>query len=85
MDGFLSFWREWLSAWGTWILGPPEFIEVDENRVLLIYEVRARSKTHQVEMTFEGGNLLTLRDGRLTRLELFFERDKALEAAGLSE
>jgi hypothetical protein len=36
-------------------------------------------------MPIEGANLLTLRDGKLARLELFFERALALEAARLSE
>jgi hypothetical protein len=85
VDGFLNFWRDWLSAWESWNLGPPEFIDVDENRVLVSYEVRARSKTDQVEVTIEAANLMTLRNGKLTRLELFFNREKALEAAGLSE
>jgi hypothetical protein len=62
-----------------------EFIEVDENRVLVMLDVRARSKTHQVEMPIEGANLMTLSDGKLARLELFFDREQAREAAGLRE
>ena len=83
VDGFLNFWREWLSAWQTWNLGAPQFIDVDEDRVLVSYEVRARSKTDQVEVIFEAANLMTLREGKLTRLELFLNREQALEAAGL--
>ena len=85
LDGFLDFWREWNSAWETWNLGPPEFIDVDEDRVLVSYQVRARPKTFQVDMTIEAANLLTLRQGKVTRLELFFSRDNALKAAGVSE
>jgi hypothetical protein len=33
----------------------------------------------------EGANLMTLRDGKLSRLELFFDRCQTLEAAGLRE
>jgi hypothetical protein len=36
-------------------------------------------------MPIEGANLMTLREGKLARLELFFDRDEALKAAGLSE
>ena len=36
-------------------------------------------------MPIEGANLLTLRDGRLARLELFFVTRQALEAAGLRD
>jgi hypothetical protein len=58
---------------------------MDENRVLVMLDVRARSKTHQVEMPVEGANLLTIKDGRVARIELFLERSQALEAAGMSE
>ena len=85
IDGFLSMWRDWLSAWETWVLGPPEFIDVDADQVLVNYQVRARSKTGGVEVTIEAANLMTLRKGKLTRLELFFDRKNALKAAGLSE
>jgi hypothetical protein len=85
IDGFLDFWRDWITAWESWTLGPAEFIDVDESRVLVSQEVRARSKTDQVELTIDAANLMTLRDGKVTRLELFFNREKALEAAGQSE
>ena len=85
VDGFVSGMGDWLSAWETWVVTATDFIDVDENRVLVSLDIRARSKTHQVEMPVEGASLLTLRGGRLARMELFFGRDEALEAAGLSE
>jgi hypothetical protein len=85
LDGFVAFWREWLSAWDSWNLGPPEFIDVDEDRVLVSNEVRARSKTDGVELTIDAANLMTLHDGKLARIEFFFSREKALKAAGLSK
>ena len=84
-DGFIGLWRDWLTAWESWVVTPTEFIDVDEHRVLVLLNIRARSKTHQVEMPMEGANLLTLKDRKLTRLELFFDRGEALKAAGLSE
>jgi ketosteroid isomerase-like protein len=85
LDGFVSGLSDWLTAWETWVVTPTDFIDVDENRVLVMLDVRARSRTHQVEMPVEGANLLTLRDGRIARIELFFDRSQALEAAGLRE
>jgi hypothetical protein len=85
LDGFVAAFLDWLSAWESWAVTATDFIDVDENRVLVLLDVRARSKTHQVEMPIDAANLLTLRDGRVARLELFFERAQALEAAGLSE
>jgi hypothetical protein len=85
LDGFLGAFRDWLSAWESWVVTPTEFIDVDEDRVLVLIDIRARSKTHQVEMPIEGANLLTLRDRKVARVELFFDRAEALEAAGLRE
>lgn len=85
IDGFLSAFREWVSAWESWVIAPWEFIDVDENRVLVGFEITARSKAQGVEMSIQGGNVVTVSEGKLARLELFFRREEALEAAGLEE
>ena len=85
LEGFAAAFRDWLSAWETWVVTATDFIDVDESRVLVVLDVGARSKTHQVEMPIEGANLVTIRDGKLARLELFFDRDQAIEAAGLRD
>ncbi len=84
-DALVRAWREWLSAWETWFITPTEFVDVDDERVLVLMKVRARSKTHRVEMPVEGANLLTIRDGKLARLEMFLDQNEAREAAGVSE
>ncbi len=84
-DALINAWREWLSAWDKWVITPTDFVEVDEERVLVLMHVVARSKTHEVEMPIDGANILTIRDEKLSRLEMFLDRSKALEAAGLSE
>jgi hypothetical protein len=85
IDGLINFWRDWLSAWDSWVVSPAEFIGVDADRVLVLLDVQATSKTHGVGVPQEAANLLTLRDGKLARLELFLRRAEALEAVGLSE
>ena len=84
-DALVTAWREWLSAWDTWLITPTEFVDIDDERVLVLMQVRARSKTHQVEMPLDGANLLTFRDGRLAFLEMFLDENDAREAAGLSD
>jgi hypothetical protein len=83
IDGFVAMWEEFLSAWDSWVVNPHEFIAVDEDRVLVLFEMTGRPKGQTAEIPVEGGNLLTFRDRKLTRLELFFKRDEALQAAGL--
>ena len=85
IDGFVTTFREWLSAWESWVVTPVGFIEADEDRVLAVLEIKARSKTHGMETTIKSGDVLTFRDGKLARLELFLQRAEAFEAVGLSE
>jgi ketosteroid isomerase-like protein len=85
VDGFLAAFRDWLSAWDTWVATATDFLDVDENRVLVLMDVQARSKRHQVEMPISGANLFTLSDGRVARVELFLDRPQALKAAGIQE
>ena len=84
-EGFIALWTDYLSAWESWVVIPVDFVEVDDRRVLVLLTYRGRSKTHGAEVALEGGNVLTLRDGKVERLELFFNRIDALEAAGLSK
>jgi hypothetical protein len=84
IEGFLTVWRDWLTAWESWVVKPAEFIDVDEDRVLVLLDVQGRSKTHQVDIPLPSANLLTLREGRVARLELFTTQAEAREAAGLA-
>jgi hypothetical protein len=83
-EGFLDIFREWVGAFESWIAEATEFLEVDDDRVLVMCTFLARWEGQQAELEVEGANLLTFRDGRLLRLELFLDRADALNAAGIS-
>ena len=83
LDGFVTAFGDWLSAWDSWAVTATDFIDVDEDRILVLLDIRARSRTHQVEMPIEAANLLTIRDRKVARIELFLDRAEAREAAGL--
>jgi len=85
IEGFIALWRDYLSAWDSWVVTPIDFVDIDDERVLVLLDYDGRSKTHGAEITLAGGNLLEMSDGKLTRLALFFKRKDALAAAGLSE
>jgi hypothetical protein len=85
VEGFIGMWREWLSVWESWVVTPTGFIDVDHQRILVLLTFEGRSQTHGAGMTLDGGNLLSFRKGKVERLELFFKRGDALQAAGLSE
>jgi ketosteroid isomerase-like protein len=65
-------------------------IEVEEligAEALIVALIRLRIRPHGADADLELriAHLWTLRDGKLIRCEVFPEREKALEAAGLSE
>jgi hypothetical protein len=47
--------------------------------------MRLSGRTNDLEVDEARSSLLTLRDGRIVRIEPFASKEGALEAAGLSE
>jgi ketosteroid isomerase-like protein len=74
-------WREFLDTWEEWRVEPEEYRELDEERVLVLVRIRGRGKTSGLEVdeiSASGANLFHLRDGKVTRLALYWDRDRAL-------
>jgi hypothetical protein len=80
--------REFLGAWQEWRVEADEYRALDDERVLVLQHYSARGKTSGAELGgvwAEGGNLFHIRDGKVTRLVCYFDRERALEAVGLRE
>jgi len=76
---------DWPSQWEDFKLELVELIDVDEERVISVTRHHGRGAESGIEMDFIVAYLHTLRDNKLARLDMFFSRAKALEAAGLPE
>jgi uncharacterized protein len=79
-----AWYRDQQETVGELSVGVEELIEAGESIVALL---RLRIRPHGADADFELriAHLWTLRDGKLIRCEVFPEREKALEAAGLRE
>jgi ketosteroid isomerase-like protein len=62
---------------------PQKFFE-DGDRIAVLLKVRIRPRGSSAELENKIGHLWTFRDGKALRLEIFPEREKALEAIGMS-
>ncbi len=84
MDGFAAVWFDWLAAWATYRI---KLIEATDcgDQVLVYYEILARAKGSDAELKVDGGDVWTIRDGRLARWEGYGNRKHALRAVGLEE
>ena len=60
-----------------------DVIDVDEKRVISVSRHRMKARDMEVEQEVAYLHLAT--NGVATRMEMFFSREAALEAAGLSE
>lgn len=61
---------------------PQEFFECGD-RIVVFFLLRSRPKGSSAVVEIQAGHLWTMRDGKAARCEIFPEREKALEAAGL--
>ena len=81
--------RQWMLSWAeSFERLTQELVElrdVGDGRVLAEFIQRGWSAGSDVPVELPTWSLMTLRDGELTRMELFMNRDAALEAAGLGE
>ena len=83
-EGVRQFFREWTEALESFRAQAREFIGTGDFVVVDVV-VWARGRGSGVEAEMSQGHLCTVQNGRLTRVELFESKDKALEAAGFSE
>jgi ketosteroid isomerase-like protein len=72
--------RDWLSGWEYWRVVAEEYLEFG-NQVVVLATYRGRGRGSGVEITQEGAHIFELRDGKVVRLEIFADREKAIAAA----
>ena len=81
-------WRDYMSDWRDVRADAKEFREIDSERVLVLLDFIGRGRTSGVEVArarSRGANLFHIRHGKVTRLVLHFDRDRALADLGLKE
>ena len=71
-------------TWETHKSDPQEIRGVGEDKVLLVSLERFTGRDG-IELETPSASVFTLRDGKVIRWETFWQRQQALEAAGLSE
>jgi ketosteroid isomerase-like protein len=88
LAGLEEGWRSWLGAWEEWRVEAEEYRELDGERVLMLGQASGRGKTSGLDvgqMRTKVANVFHVRDGKVIRIVTYMDRDRALEAVGLSE
>ena len=79
-EGVRRFWGEFVSTWESYKVEPLSFYDAGDHVAVVVHIV---GRTHDLDVDKTRSSLLTLRDGRVVRVESFAEPDGAREAAGL--
>ena len=88
LAGMAQTWGRWLSAWNNVHVETEDCREVDAERVLVLFKTVGRGKTSGVELEqtyVKGAVVFHVRDGKVTRLVQYWDRDRALADLGLEE
>jgi ketosteroid isomerase-like protein len=80
-DEVAEFFSDWLSTFKDHEI-EYEFRDAG-NRVVVIIHLSGKGRESGVEVEMSAGQVWTVRDGALVRMEMFRTPEEALEAAGL--
>ena len=82
-----EYMREFLSAWEGFRGEADEYRELDEERVLVLVQMRGRGKTSGVELEQLGAKAATLyriRNGKVIEVVAYLDSERALADLGLA-
>jgi ketosteroid isomerase-like protein len=81
-------WRNYLSAWEDYRGALDGYREIDDDRVLALARRTGRAKASGVDlaqMQNQSAAIFEIHDGKVTRLVIYTDRDRALADLGLEE
>jgi len=84
-EGFRAWRADVSDAFEEWSSHPEKFVDARNDKVLALGKISGRGRGTGLQVDMELHSLYTLADGKITRVEGFFSRHDALEAAGLRE
>ena len=79
-DGVRRYWGEFLSTWDEYGVEALKFDDAGDNVAVVVHIF---GSTHGLELDETRSSLLTIRDGRVVRVQGFADADGARQAAGL--
>jgi ketosteroid isomerase-like protein len=88
VDEMGEAWATMLRAWERLRAIPEEIRELDDDRVLVFLRNEGRGRGSGIELqgiSTKAANVFTIRDGKVTRLVLYWNREQAIADLGLTD
>jgi ketosteroid isomerase-like protein len=76
---------EWLASGEAWEAGVDDIRAAPDGRVVVLTWQHGKGRQSGLPMEMKWAQVVTVRDGRITRVYAYDDRSKALQAVGLSE
>jgi len=76
-------WRTWLQAWDGFSIEAEEMVAGSRGRYAVLQLFRGKGKASGIESEGRSAVVVTMKNGLITRMEGFWDRDAALRAAGI--
>ena len=83
-EGVRRWYRQIDEIWDDWRFDAERFFDAG-SQVVVFVRVSGTAKQSGAALAISAAHVLTLRDGRIARADVFLDRAEALEAAGLEE
>jgi ketosteroid isomerase-like protein len=89
VDAMAEGWREFLSAWAGYCVQADEYRDLADDRVLVLLRAAGgHGKDSGLELGLtsgeQGANVFHMANGKVMRLVVYFDRDRALADLGLT-
>ena len=81
-EGVRRFCQEWFTAFKTMTVEVERFLDAGE-QILILTRLKATGTGSDVPVELLGAAIYSFRDGKIARIDFYYDRDQALEAAGL--
>jgi ketosteroid isomerase-like protein len=84
-DAIRRYIEDWSDHFDNLTLAPQEFVEIDDERVMVLQRLSGRAKHTGIETELTFFVIYTIREGRFVKVREYTTRQEALDALALSE
>ncbi len=88
VDALEGNWREFQGAWEDYGMKAEDYRQLDDERILVMVRLSGRGKASGLEVAQTGSRaatIFTVREGKVRKLVVYWDGDRALADLGLSE
>ena len=83
-EGVRRFCEEWFTAFRAMTVEVERFLDAGE-QILILTRLKATGTGSEVPVELLGAAVYSFSDGKIARIDFYYDRDQALKAAGLSD